>query len=410
MPIVARANLKVAGSHAGVSMGQDGPSQMGLEDLAMFRTLPARAHLERMVMNAQRYVQNHVDLQDKTDEDLVQEEKIFAAVNPQNTILDNTDPKKQFQDYLDAKHLFYCDKEDPNLTLYYWTVKRWSPKVEGLILAEIADYFQSLKPPVCKDAVLDYYKGKGQKTKVVPKPPHIIAFNNGLLNIDTMEFCPPRSDLFTVNIIPVDYDPKATCPHWEQFQKDIHQEKDLQFSQEWRGYQLYTEYPKEGFLVAIGNGNNGKTVEFYVIRQILGEANFTAISLQEITYNDFAMAECYHKLSNNCDDLGVEKIVSTGRLKRLSAGSIVNAQRKFGHPFDFKNYAKPSYACNDPPQIDDDSDGFNERMKLMKYLTHFTDNPDPTKNERHGINREELYRILLDEAPGIINWMLEGLK
>jgi transketolase len=35
----SRANLKFAGSHAGVSIGQDGPSQMGLEDIAMFRSL-----------------------------------------------------------------------------------------------------------------------------------------------------------------------------------------------------------------------------------------------------------------------------------------------------------------------------------------------------------------------------------
>jgi transketolase len=32
-------NLKFAGSHAGVSIGEDGPSQMGLEDLAMFRAV-----------------------------------------------------------------------------------------------------------------------------------------------------------------------------------------------------------------------------------------------------------------------------------------------------------------------------------------------------------------------------------
>jgi len=32
-------NLKFVGSHAGVSIGWDGPSQMGLEDLAMFRSL-----------------------------------------------------------------------------------------------------------------------------------------------------------------------------------------------------------------------------------------------------------------------------------------------------------------------------------------------------------------------------------
>jgi transketolase len=38
MAAIGRANLNLVGSHAGVAIGQDGPSQMGLEDLAMFRT------------------------------------------------------------------------------------------------------------------------------------------------------------------------------------------------------------------------------------------------------------------------------------------------------------------------------------------------------------------------------------
>ena len=38
-PIGGQA-IRLAGSHAGVSIGYDGPSQMGLEDLAIFRTLP----------------------------------------------------------------------------------------------------------------------------------------------------------------------------------------------------------------------------------------------------------------------------------------------------------------------------------------------------------------------------------
>jgi transketolase len=36
---ITRANLKLAGSHVGVSIGEDGPSQMGLEDLAMMRAV-----------------------------------------------------------------------------------------------------------------------------------------------------------------------------------------------------------------------------------------------------------------------------------------------------------------------------------------------------------------------------------
>ena len=39
MAAVSRANLRLCGSHAGVSIGPDGPSQMGLEDLAMMRAV-----------------------------------------------------------------------------------------------------------------------------------------------------------------------------------------------------------------------------------------------------------------------------------------------------------------------------------------------------------------------------------
>jgi transketolase len=39
------AAVKFVGSHCGVSIGQDGPSQMGLEDIAMFRTIQGGAVL-----------------------------------------------------------------------------------------------------------------------------------------------------------------------------------------------------------------------------------------------------------------------------------------------------------------------------------------------------------------------------
>ena len=57
------ANIKFAGSHAGVSIGEDGPSQMGLEDIALFRSIPTAVVLhpadalstERLVESALRH-------------------------------------------------------------------------------------------------------------------------------------------------------------------------------------------------------------------------------------------------------------------------------------------------------------------------------------------------------------------
>jgi transketolase len=39
MAAISRSNIKLCGSHCGVSIGEDGPSQMALEDLAMFRAV-----------------------------------------------------------------------------------------------------------------------------------------------------------------------------------------------------------------------------------------------------------------------------------------------------------------------------------------------------------------------------------
>lgn len=40
MGAISQTNINCAGSHAGCSIGEDGPSQMALEDLAMFRSIP----------------------------------------------------------------------------------------------------------------------------------------------------------------------------------------------------------------------------------------------------------------------------------------------------------------------------------------------------------------------------------
>lgn len=60
---VSQSNVKFCGSHAGVSIGEDGPSQMGLEDLAMFRAVIGSVVLypsdavsaERLVFEAARH-------------------------------------------------------------------------------------------------------------------------------------------------------------------------------------------------------------------------------------------------------------------------------------------------------------------------------------------------------------------
>lgn len=53
---VTDASFRVSGSHAGVSIGEDGPSQMALEDLAMMRAVCGSAVLYPCDANQTAYL------------------------------------------------------------------------------------------------------------------------------------------------------------------------------------------------------------------------------------------------------------------------------------------------------------------------------------------------------------------
>lgn len=56
MAAVGRANLRLVGSHAGVAIGEDGPSQMALEDLAAFRAVHGSTVLHPCDANQTAYL------------------------------------------------------------------------------------------------------------------------------------------------------------------------------------------------------------------------------------------------------------------------------------------------------------------------------------------------------------------
>jgi transketolase len=69
MAAISRANIKLCGSHAGVSIGEDGPSQMALEDLAAFRAVhgstvlyPSDANQTAQLVEAMAYLDGIVFL------------------------------------------------------------------------------------------------------------------------------------------------------------------------------------------------------------------------------------------------------------------------------------------------------------------------------------------------------------
>lgn len=318
---------------------------------------------------------------------------------------------KTITDTIMTHHNFYCDMHDPNTVLYVWSSGKWSNgAAEGVILHDLSKIFsdEENRAKMSLEKTVNFIKGCAMDTPIKEKPPNLISFKNGMLDLDTMELIPHDLRLFCVNQIPYDYDPNARCPQWMKWLSEVVRMEDIPFIQEWIGYNLYTAYPEVSFLILTGSGQNGKTIFMSIVTRMLGSENVTSITLADLTYDNFTVAELHHKLANLSDDIDSTVIRRAGKLKEASSGSCITAQRKFGHPFMFRPYAKITYACNEPPEIRDASDAIKYRMKVVEFP--FTFVKEPGEGELQARDRKEIEAELTVEIQGIINWAIEGLK
>lgn len=87
-------------------------------------------------------------------------------------------------------------------------------------------------------------------------------------------------------------------------------------------------------------------------------------------------------------------------IKSFTGGERINAQKKFGHPFEFQPVGKLWMGVNHQPKVMDDSHGFWRRVRLIPFERTFSGSAD---------NRN-LRRELAAEAPGILAWAVAGCR
>lgn len=234
------------------------------------------------------------------------------------------------------------------------------------------------------------------------KNKHLLHLKNGVFNFETMEMENFSPDKISITQIPIKYDPKADCPKIKQFIKDVVGEDQIDIAQEMFGYCLKKDYIYNKAFMCFGNGRNGKTTFLNLLTRFLGQENISIVSLQDLLYNRFAKQKLYGKLANIYDDLPNKQLTSTGNFKILTGRGRIWADVKFQNGFEFQNYAKLIFSCNELPKTEDTTYAFFRRWILLKFDNRFEgEKEDPNIEEK--ITTEE-------ELSGLFNWALEGLK
>jgi len=235
-------------------------------------------------------------------------------------------------------------------------------------------------------------------------PPHIIAVENGILDLETKKLSEFSPKYFILNTLPIKYNPKKKCPKILKFLSEVLYEEDISIIQELAGYCLYREYPIHKGIMLIGEGANGKSTFMEVLRTMLNNDNVSTEPLQAFETNRFSMVSLYGKLANIYPDLSDSSLKATGLFKMLTGGDTITAEYKYRDRFCFKNYAKLIFSANKIPESPDDSAAFFRRWIIINFPNQFL--PDNPKTDPNLLKK----LTTPDEISGFFNWALEGLE
>lgn len=234
---------------------------------------------------------------------------------------------------------------------------------------------------------------------------YIINLNNTRFDLRTNTLLPHDPAVIEFARIPVNYDPNAYSADLDKaLNKTFCGDREvIDLFEEMVGYMLIKNCRfRKGFLF-YGGGSNGKSTILNLLKRFIGEVNCSTIEMEKLS-DKFKTAELENKLVNIGDDINRKDITDTGLLKKLFTGESVTVERKNGHPFTLKSYAKLIFSCNEIPRIADKSHGMYSRLMLIPFTATFSSSDedfDPFIEDK----------ITTDEAMShLLNMALRGLK
>ena len=231
-------------------------------------------------------------------------------------------------------------------------------------------------------------------------PEGFINLKNGVLNTNTKELLPHDPKYNFSYCLPHIYDPYAKCPIFYEFLKEITKQKEtlVHTLRDFMGYTIAGGYPwLHKSLCLYGTGRNGKSIFLETFAYLLGEKNYSDISLKKID-REFSVVRLWGKLANIVEESPTDKIDSES-FKNLVSGGTVNAAYKGKDEFSFANTARFLFSCNKLPKLHDTSVGANERIIFVPFDRYFKE------EERDYTIRERVKK----EISGILNFALDGL-
>lgn len=210
--------------------------------------------------------------------------------------------------------------------------------------------------------------------RLAAKPtPSQINFTNGMLEWKTGRLTPHDPALLSTIQLPYAWDPEADCPRFDAWLHSILTPDYVELAWQMIGYLMMSGNPQQVAFMFLGRGRNGKGTLIRILGHLLGEGNYSAISLDDLTGNRFAAAGLYGKIANLAGDIDATFQESTARFKMLTGEDVFTAENKGQPAFRFMNWAVPVFSANKAPGSADTSEGYLRRWIILKFDRQISD-------------------------------------
>src|SRR5215210_2847650 len=235
------------------------------------------------------------------------------------------------------------------------------------------------------------------------RDPWLANCQNGTLDLRTGRLKDHDPADRITKIVPVDYDPEASCSRFLRFLKEtLVDDPAIKFVKRYSGYTL-TGITRERLLAILyGFGKNGKTTLVELLHEVLGDyARNTDV--------ETLLIKKYQGVGNDVAALKGARFVSAAevekgrrlaesKVKQLTGRDTVTARFLFGENFDFKPEFKLWLSTNNKPVIQGTDDAIWDRIRLIPFTQRFEGSrADPKLPDK-----------LRAELAGVFAWMVEG--
>ncbi|MBA7472092.1 hypothetical protein ES707_07412 [subsurface metagenome] len=241
----------------------------------------------------------------------------------------------------------------------------------------------------------------------------VLACPNGTLYTEYGFLTHPDPTMMITRCADVPYDEKANAPRWKQFLREVFVHPDgspdeelIKYIKKALGYSLTGDTRERCLFICIGEGANGKTTLFNIIKYILGSyaASIPFASLLErkgdAQSNDLAGLRGARFVT--AVEAGQMKYLEEERVKELTGRDKIKCRFLYHEFFEYYPEFKLWMACNRKPRIRGTESAIWDRIKVIPFNNRFPPNGQDTD--------PEIDIKLQAEAPGILAWLVEGCK